>query len=128
MKEKVLKNGNVAFRCDFPKKACKGRVTTNPERNRVISQQAHDMHAPDQSAIIAKVSKARFKQSAIENPSTPLSALLKNEVAQVPTVAQPDIPSESALKKCGQRVRRKDFPKKPSICPGIRFRRFMAPC
>ena len=34
VKEKVLKNGNVAFRCDFPKKACKGRVTTNPDQVR----------------------------------------------------------------------------------------------
>ena len=82
MKEKVLRNGNVAFRCDFSKKGCKGRVTSNSEKDTVVSQQPHDMHAPDQAAIIAKVSKARFKQSAIENPATPLSALLNSEVAQ----------------------------------------------
>ena len=51
VKEKTLKNGNIAFRCDYPNKQCKGRLTINSTANNKVSQQPQNMHAPHQAAV-----------------------------------------------------------------------------
>ena len=109
VKEKTLKNGNTTYKCDYPNCQCSRRITTNIEEN-VCSFQDHNMHAPDQSLVEVKISQARFKQTAADQPVAPLSALLNAEIAKVPRAVRGDLPSDTAMKRSGQRIRRKDFP------------------
>lgn len=113
VKEKKLKNGNTAFKCDFPNRQCNGRITIDDD-NKVINCKEHNMHAPDQSSVEVKISKARYKETAADQPSAPLSALLNAEIARIPPAVRTDLPSDPAMKRSGQRVRRKDFPKEPT--------------
>lgn len=112
VKEKTLKNGNITYKCDFPNRQCKGRITTDM-RNKVINEQPHNMHAPDQAQVELKISQARFKKIAAEQPAVPLSALLNAEIARIPQGVRPDMPSDTAMKRSGQRIRQQDFPPEP---------------
>lgn len=113
VKEKTLKNGNISYKCDYPNRQCKGRLTTDAE-NKVLSQQDHNMHAPDQTAVEVKINQARFKKTAAEHSATPLSALLNAETAKIHQEIQGYMPSDNAMKRSGQRIRRKDFPPEPT--------------
>ena len=118
VKEKVLKNGNIPYKCDYPNRGCKWRLTLNSSKN-VISLKSHNMHAPDQAAVEIRISQARFKENASNQPVVPLSALLNQEISKVPQSIRPEMPSDNAMKRSAQRIRRKNFPPEPTCAQDV---------
>ena len=118
VKEKILKNGNIPYKWDYPNRECKGRLTFDSSKN-VISLKSHNMHAPDQASVEIKISQARFKENVSNQLVVPLSALLNQEVSKVPQSIRPEMPSDNAIKRSAQRIRRKNFPPEPTCAQDV---------
>ena len=77
------------------------------------------MHAPDQATVEIKLSRSRFKENVSDQPAAPVSALLNQEYARIPQSIRPKMPSDNAMKRSAQRIRRKNFPPEPQSAKDV---------
>ena len=54
VKDTLLNNGNITFKCDYPNRECNRRLTINSTGTTCGTHQPHNIHAPDQAVVEVK--------------------------------------------------------------------------
>lgn len=116
----LTKEGRTYWVCRLVKrKECKARaITTDPTSGQPIivykgPDESRHAHAPNVDENIARQLARSIQRKAAENPAQPPSQLIRNELQGVEEEVLSQMPSQPALVRSLQRIRRKELPGNP---------------